>query len=362
MAGLDFLYSPNSQYYEARQRMTDDGLNNQTKMLANQHSAAMNPMLQQQQGLQNQTMQAQLPGVVGTSQTLAARGSIDQQMAPMRMQAEQQELLSKASKEQLEDSARMGEKLLQIGSMLEQIQGPGQKSAALPMIAQKYGLAPDDPILKALMQQTGGDESKIAPLFIKAGTAVTQTTGKLIAERAKLATEQQGQTERNAQDNQARIESARIAAESRISVAEINAMSAQQRAVMKESLQQRVRVLGQKMAERQATEAEKTEYQSALHTLMLLNTVRADDTAPQVMQGGTPTTASQRVDSGVQRIMGNMPQQAYETQQQQPAPQQSATPHDIRASAGKAFGSYDPNAYEYRINPQTGKLQRKPKR
>ena len=27
----------------------------------------------------------------------------------------------------------------------------------------------------------------------------------------------------------------------------------------------------------------------------------------------------------------------------------------------KAFGAYEPTKYEYRVNPQTGKLQRKPK-
>jgi len=34
---------------------------------------------------------------------------------------------------------------------------------------------------------------------------------------------------------------------------------------------------------------------------------------------------------------------------------------DVKSQAEKAFGSYDPSKFDYRINPETGKIQRKPK-
>ena len=43
------------------------------------------------------------------------------------------------------------------------------------------------------------------------------------------------------------------------------------------------------------------------------------------------------------------------------APRPAAGQPGMEAAAKTAFGSYDPAKYEYRISPETGKIQRKPK-
>jgi hypothetical protein len=43
------------------------------------------------------------------------------------------------------------------------------------------------------------------------------------------------------------------------------------------------------------------------------------------------------------------------------APRPAAGQPGMEAAAKTAFGSYDPTKYEYRISPETGKIQRKPK-
>lgn len=299
MPGLDFLYSPNSQVYEAGQRMESDLLKNQ------------------QMGLQNQMYQAQIPGQIGQSQSLMAKGQLDQQMLPMQLSAQQQEIMGKMDEGHLKQLTNLGEKLGQVGGLLEQFP-PMLRGEQFKSMAPKLGLDPNDPRMAPLFQLP---PDKLSEALKKASETMGQYTSKAIQARQKEQMEQEGATQRQhiagqygVQQAQVRadasVQNAATAAEARVKSAEISAQKAIDVADKRAKLilgsmkpEQRWTYLNS-IPDTERTPTEQAEFERLTKHQYNQKTLGNPSLAPEVMAGQTPTTPLQRAGEAAASITG----------------------------------------------------------
>lgn len=327
MPGLDFLYSPNSQWYNARQNMIQDDLRNQQADLSNQTSAAA------------------LPGIIGQSQSLAAKGQLDSANMPDKIKAQQQELLSKMDEGQAKQLAAMGNKMGQIGGLLENVP-PVLRQQYMQQVSQKFGLSgmPDlsnvpQEELPATLQKMGKSMALATESWYQKQAELEQQE-KASTERQKIASE--GTVKAAQARADATTQNAATAAESRKTVAEIQAEAMRQRELLKSktalshmSPDQRWTYLNG-IPEGDRNEAEQAEYTRLTKDRYNTRALGKPDMAPALIAGQTPTTPLQAAGAAADDVIG---------------PSKSTTPvSQVPPEAvKKQFGSYEPTKYEYAI-------------
>jgi hypothetical protein len=339
MAGLDFLYSPNSQAYEAGQRMANDTLANQYK------------------GLQNQTLEAGLPGVIGNSQSLSAKGELDQAGLQQKMKLQEQEIFGKLDAAQLDQLNTAADKYGQIGGLLEQVP-PMLRVQTFQKMAQQYGLPPNIPGFDQLPPEQLPDALRSVGTTLatssrkhiqqmalekqkEAGAAERQTiAGKYSVEAAGVRAD--ASVEKTAMDNQAKMERLTKELATRVQAAEAKAANAEQR------LSLTTRIANLIVAPDFKTNPEKQQqYRDLMRSEASLREAGKQFVQTDIMSGGQIQTGDQRLDAAVDQVAPKTPTQ--------PEPQIATDPATIK----QAFGSYEPNKYIYRV--VNGKVQRKPK-
>jgi hypothetical protein len=335
MSDLGFMFNANGPAYLAGQARDEDALNNLHK------------------GLQNQTLQAQLPGVQGQAATQAAQGQYDTQMLPTKLQVGQSDANTKIDANTFAQMGELGEKANTMACILDTIP-PAARGAAFQKYAGDLGF-PTQGLDKAL-QNVSPDT--LPDMLRTLSSKITQGTAKYQTEMARTNAEQAGANTRNTATNAAnldsrmytadsRVQSTQITADARMEAERIKARTAIQKqsqaldmAMTKLTPDQRISLL-QSIPEDSRTPDQQATLDALKRHEYTRDTLRTPDLAPQVMTGGTPTTPQERVN----QAMGTPAARAVD-----PAVQQGAK---------EAWGAYEPTKYEYRMS--NGKLQRKPK-
>lgn len=285
MAGLDFLFSPNSQFYNARQTMINDNLNNVQKDLA------------------NQTTEAALPGVVGLSQSRAAQGQLDEATLQDKIREASAKHLQAMDEMQLKELNGFGEKFSQVGAYLENIPAPLRGAEyermraqyKLPPIPGLEQLGPDQ--LPAALSKTGQ-----SMVLLSADSIKKRELERMQQEGALARTVQQGKDqvtaagvkadatlEKTAMDNQAKME--RLTQELSVKV-----QLAERKAQLTEAslnIEKQLRALV--MEKDFDTNPEKQQkYRQLVLTQNALDAQKANQTNPEILAGRAPSIPVER--------------------------------------------------------------------
>lgn len=310
------------------------------QQLANQGTAAMNPLNALfRQGQVNQ-QSAELPGIVGDSQSRAAAGQEAMQVLPQKVAAKFSQLATQIGADGMQQMGQDGEKLSTLSAAIKQLPPALQKDAFVKGY-QAYGGNVQSPTVQALMQTPDAQFQSALEVTGK-GMALA---GSKYMQQSALQKQGEDMHERVAKgNNETSIEVAKLNAQARVDAAEKRATAMGQKV---DVLQQLLKVpMAQRDAEWNA------QYTSAMESLTTLKAATGGDLAAAMMGGGRPVTTDQRTTSTIDKVT-NMNGGA------KPNPQSDSP--DIHGAVTKAGWDYEPDKYIYRINPQTGLAQRKPK-
>jgi hypothetical protein len=318
----------------AVQMGTQNQLENQAKQLENERYAGQNPAEIARPGLQNLFTQAQTSSQQGVAQQEQAKGAEAQALLPGQIKTGQAELGTKYNAAQVQQFGQMGQMAGQVAGMLDNIP-PAARPAAMNQIAQQYGI----------------DPSKLGPLMSGDPDQLRNFSQKMIqssqAYQEKMMEEQtRGQYQESVAGitGQAHLAATQELTRGREAVAQTNAET-------KKALAPLTAVIGEltaKAAAGTATPQEKQILQWAQNSQQLIR-------SGSPFQAGITGTNVQGNVPAVPGGGGNAPAAA---------PQAAAGPMQGPATenlAKSAFGAYEPDKYEYGINPATGNFGRRPK-
>lgn len=325
---------PNGPAYTATQTMRQDDLNNDKTLAdimkmrqAYQQQDQMNPMLLDQQRLANQTTQAQLPGVVGNSQSLAARGQVDQAGVPDNIATNASNSRLKLDSNRVEMMQNYGQKMSLLGATMQN-QPAVVRAAMMHEQLPKMGIDPDSEDGKYVMSMTPEQLALTGKQMSLVAAKHQQEMDKEQSQRASA--------ERVAAGNNATsIRVAEIGANAKITAAQ-----AKQAAYAEKDPVAKMTKLSQ-VPQDQRDDQWQQQWGEALNMVAYAGQSKTPQLAPSVMNGQpVPTLDAQR-----QGLAGSAPQSPEAT---------------VQSAATKAWGAYEPSKYDYRIGPN-GNLQRKAK-
>lgn len=308
--------------------------------LKNQQSEAMNPLLQQHQRGLNDTLNAQLSGVMGQSSSLKAKGDVDRAMVPDEIHAKRSKIYSQLDDDQLKMLKNIGEKYSQVGAYLEGVPNTttpagNTRMMAAQKIAQQFGLKPGTEEYDSMMeippeqmpqmlQHLGKTMAMQGHDFMQKRTMEQDRTGAMVANANTMAG--------------SRTDVANIQAEARIKAAQLASQRAAQHANIEQKISQITSDPNWK------TNPAAVEQYSALmkSATVLRNSAANGYQNAELLNQDNP---ARRADTAIEDVLGN-----------QGAPKSSG--NDLSDAAKEAFGGYDPKIYQYRMGP-SGKIQRK---
>lgn len=178
------------------------------------------------QDLANQTTQAQLPGVIGQSQTLAAQGQVAQQTLPETLQKVKSDLMTKMSDNDAKQMTNFGGQIAQFGSMLDQVPPPA-RMAVINQFASRFNVPSDSPLLQGLAK---APPDKLPELVKTMGSNMVQLSADYIKGAGLLGVKGQNAMGVAGINADAKRDVAEIGAKSRVDVAGLNNASAEKRA------------------------------------------------------------------------------------------------------------------------------------
>lgn len=258
---------------------------------------------------------------------------------------------------------QLGEMINQIGSQLDKVP-PQQRTQMMQAMAQRVPGIAKDPTFQMLMQT---DPNQLPNALKQVGTNILMQTGD---QMRKQALQKQGEDARMAQ---ARMEQA--AATGRTAMGESGAMARERfRAEQNAALEDKRIAAGKYDKRAQARDpnfiiSSAKNYQEAA-TKLYNAAAGSDDPMEKAeltarardMEQRALSQATAAVKPGVTigpdgQLMPNLPMGATQGGRSINPPANT----DIRSAVEASGGRYEPDKYDYRINPETGKVQRKAK-
>lgn len=219
MADLLDVFRNGAGAYDALMAGEADGLKRQatladltTKRLANEQSAAMNPLLQSQQRLNNQTLDAQLPGHVGDSMTKFAGGQVAAAGVPDKIRTQASDAQGKLADNAAAEIARFGKTLSMISSQTAGMAPLARSIFIGNQIMQVAPNLPDDQV-QTMMQLSPEQLTEV-------GKRISLADPKHQQEIDKQGMVEKGLNDRSAATNQTQKEVAEIYASARKKAAE----------------------------------------------------------------------------------------------------------------------------------------------
>jgi len=323
-----------------------------------QQEQQMNPLKLQQQQIANQQGLAQIPGMQGTSMLQQATG----QKAQATLGSDIDTHISDNDAKKLANQAKkldtIGQKMLSLGPVLENVPDSlGQRHSYLKNSLSNMGLSDNDPQAQQLLGMLANIPGQKLPQVI------TSMGEKMIEQsssyKEKMDTEKAGNASRErvaAGNNAATLGAARIGADSRLNVAQTKASQASQLdSLAKSKNYAGAAAVAQYMAMSEEDPNKKQQLQQ------YASLMASQDLASK--QAGA--TATGKIDaaglSGLPQAPTNNPMAVGQGAPTAPVLSESTASGAIGVQAKTAFGSYEPDKYEYGINPATGKFARKPK-
>lgn len=298
------------------QQMADAHL--RAKQMENDQSAVMNPLNAQfRQGQINQ-QGAELPGIVGQSQSQASQGSYDTQTLVPKVAARFSQLGDQVGADGMRQMGRDGEIATQIAPVLKQFPPALHKEVATRMF-QMYGGSPDSPILTGIGNV---DDAHVAQSLSTVGAGMALASQDYLTksnlEKQKLDSEKSIAQGHDA----ASMSNAHTMADSRVQAAEKKA----QQAFDHMNMNQKMAFLSSRIASGDATDAEKSQYIDLDNRIKAQNAARVP-TLPNNMTG-SPT----QIDSVTNPGGFDLPNKPGG------APQAAAVPHGQLKQVGTSGG------------------------
>lgn len=314
---------------------------------ATQQKGQMNPLLLKQQELANQTTQAQMPGLEAQSSMLADKANISRSTIPQQLEEAMRKHRTSMTDADFKEIGQTGQAFSQVGEYLSGIPVPARHAAAKQMLGQMYrpefdNYNPND--LVDTLQQTG--------------KWMNEAAAKFQLQQAGLA--QKGANAENvaAINNRGKVEAAKIAADAKIKqytqeFIELKAKFG--------SYPQQAAFYSNKALEVATTAANVADEQQQRQLLQLANIYGQMANAAQEQEVKKANAAAVEANKakpdlnplGIPTVTppggGNNPAAAPSTQ----------TPMGSPEAFKQAFGTYEPDKYEYRMGPNGPQRRKK---
>lgn len=312
------------------------GLQNQQgateQAIKNQVAAGQAPAEIEKPGLQNLFTQAQTTNEQGIGAQNVAKGAVDTALVPGQIKTGQAELGTKYNAQQVQQFGQLGQMAGQIAGMLDNVPPPA-RPAAMQQIAQQYNIEPQR--LGTLMS---GDPDQLRNFSQKMIQSSQQYQEKMMEEQTK------GQYQESVAGitGKAHLAATQELTRGREAVANTNAEVKKQLAPLQSVIGQ----LTAKAAAGTATPEERSILSWAQQSQQLIRSgspFQAGITGTNVQSNVPPVPTQQGGNATAAAPTGPTAGGAMEN------------------LAKSAFGSYEPDKYEYGINPATGNFGRRPK-
>lgn len=313
-----------------------------------QQDQAMNPLRQQQLSLQNQGLEAGLPGIQATSSSLQSKAKSD--AATWESDAEHKRLknLFENDKDAAERTDRVGKRMIALGPLLENV--PSALRAAF--VTEQMGKDMNPQMTQLLTQVKPDDLPKV---LMQAGQKAAELTEPYLQATSVAKTNRDSAEKIAAGNNATSIQVARIQAEAKKTAASGKGKTIEMLIAASKTATEKAEKLEAAAA---ATEDEELKQQYLIRAREARQRA-AEDAANRGL--ATPRVDAAATTNG--RVQNTpAPSATAPIGGQVPADVSSAAPAVDIASKVRASGQpYEPAKYEYRINPETGKVQRKAK-
>lgn len=319
----------------------------QTRAQEAQQNAAMNPLKQEQMRLQNQTTQAQLPGIGADAELKAYKAKIAKETMGSDIEADQVEKKMKVYKT--------------IGSTLGSVAGSIEANSSVPPHTafaselQSMGI-PDEAAQRMLKKYADVPAGQLAARLRKDSENMLRQSESYVREIDQEKLKQAGSTER-----------AKLLAQNRVDVKGMGGAGGKTPAADDLIGWLMVELKGKPPATRLAILNQYIQRADAQGNEELANRLREE---AKVVAQTIATLPNAQPNPGAPNIGaasgGRVP--VYETQtpfvqgegQQPPATPQAPDANKLRKGIAAAGWPYEPNKYDYRIAPD-GVVERKPK-
>lgn len=318
-----------------------------------QQQAAQSALEQQFKQGQITQQSAELPGIQGQAQSQAAKGQVDQQTAASNIAARISANANQIGADGMAEMGQVAQKATMVAQALTQVPDMG-KVQAFTNILQKYGVDPENPMVKPILEGGKTNPSGIVPALQAMGQGMALASSDYQQRSALQA--QSASSSSNLEDQRAAsslaVENARAGSNEKIAAAAAQAkvQAAQAAGQVRMSVASSKMSTDQKLAaltsipDSEKTADDQRQINELRQQRISENQARVNPVPGQVM--GMPPPVQAPYGSGVAP---------------QGASQQGAPATVDAASVSKAFGAYEPNKYIYRINPDNGMLQRAPR-
>lgn len=339
-----------SPAYAALQAGINQGQTQQAQDVTNTIDADPGHMAAQiaQPGLANMYTQAQTANSQAIGQQNQTQANNAAALAPSTVAAGQAENTSKMTASQAQSMGSIGQIAGQVASMMDNVPPPA-RPAAMQQVASQYGIN-----LSQLGPLANGDPDQLRAFSqnaVKMSAAYTTQTG-VEGQRAASA---QGVANT---EGTSRIIAAQTGADARVQAATLQQKAREMNQNTDQFIAQTIRTITNLKTNGQPVPPELL---SALQTATQYKSALAVAIGPQLVSGQDVNTPQQRAAEAVNNLVGQ-PTPSNGSAPPPPAPPGGQPAgNQLAASATQAFGSYDPDKYDYGINPATGKFAKKPK-
>jgi hypothetical protein len=343
MDSLEMMYKmglKNQAAYQLPQQMQRDQAvaaeDLRTKQLANQQSMVMNPLNAQFKQGEIDQQQAQLPGLQGQAQSLAAQGQYDTQMLSSKVAAGISKNAAQIGDDGMKKLGHNGEIALKVSQMLAQYPPALHKEVAAKAF-QTYGGDPD--VIQGILNMP---DAAVAKGIAVMGQGMAMASSAYLQDKAKNDADNASRERVGAGNNAATIKAAQIMADSRLAAAKARA------SVIKNlKPEDQITALSGIPAEERTPE-EQAQLTQLTQYMLSKAAAGSNQVAPQVMGQQTNQQTAQATGAA---IFGGG----------QPTAQPAGAASDIATYAKQKGLPYDPANYDYKIDPQTGELLKKRK-
>lgn len=324
----DIIGGPSAAYQTGQEQGNSD----YADMLKNQLTQGTQAADIAKPGLQNAFTQAQTANEQGVAAQNQAKGQVDQATVPGQIAATTSGLSATDLQNKVKGLSTINSIAGQAAGMMDGIPGPA-RPAAMAQLAQRLGIDPGQlgPLASGdpdMLRQVADSAAKHSEAYIQA----------MDVERQKRA----GSLDVADIENQGRLQVAKTVAQAGTDKANIAATAKQRLA----SVNQIVGQLTAKVANGTATPQEMAALKYANDTL-------------QMQKSGNPFAAS-LTGTDVQPNVPQVPQQGS-TAPMTPQVPGAVDPVQMQSAAKQLWPNDDPAKYDYRIDPNSGNLQRKAK-
>lgn len=320
----------------------DQGNTDYADQIKNQVAAVQAPAESQRPALANLFTQAQTSAEQGLAQQQQAKGVVDQATVPGQIGATNAKLTTEQMQAKAQGLSTIGQIAGQVAGMMDNVPGPA-RPAAMAQILQKYNIDPSS--LGALASGDPDQLRQFSLSAIKNSAGYVQT---MDVERQKAA---------SAQDV------AGINQTGEISKAQIMAQASTQRAQIAAEAKQKLMNMGQLQA---SLEKKVADGSASPQEIQQVNQLReANQVARQnpymanLLFGGQ---SNGEIPGGTMPQVPQVPMPQGSTSPMTPNRSSgSMPPEQMQSAAKQLWPNDDPTKYDYRVDPNSGNLQRKAK-